>query len=110
MSSYRTWRFVLPAVALAALLTGCGRKSTTVVETTQGQGGGGDALQGSHGAYQNVRQAAKRVADTGELSNFAKAYIQHALTNNGRGPAGLQEVKDSINPKTVDNFKDDAVY
>lgn len=106
MSTSRPWHLVLSTMALALLLAGCGKKTT---ESTQAQGGG-DALQGSHGAYQNVRQAAKRVADTGELSNFGKAYLQHALANGGRGPSGLQEVKDSINPKTIDNFKDDAVY
>lgn len=106
----KSWRIVLSTMTVAVLLVGCGKKGTDTIPPANSGQGGGDTLQGSHGVVQNVRQAAKRVADGGELKNFATAYLQHALGNGGRGPAKLQDIRDSLNPKSVDGFKDDEVY
>ena len=102
----------------ALLLSGCAQNSATSQNTnpqgaqSQAQSDQGPRSQGgqvSSGAVQNVRQAAKRVADGGELKNFALAYIQYALAN-GRGPSKVQDVKDSLTPKMVEAFRDHSVY
>jgi hypothetical protein len=64
---------------------------------------------GGGGAVQNIRQAAKRVADGGELKNFALAYVQYALLNN-RGPSQIEDLQDSLTPKMVEAFRDKELY
>jgi hypothetical protein len=59
----------------------------------------------SGGAVQNVRQAARRTADISELYNFSVAYFQYRTLNN-RPPSTLDDIRDSLDAKTLEAFKE----
>jgi len=114
MKQHRWLAVGLIIFACVFLTTGCRKKRTSPVEPDQptggNSGGGGGALGGGGGgAVQNIRQAAKRAADGGELKNFALAYLQYALTN-GKGPTKIQDLQDSLTHKMVEAFQDDNLY
>jgi hypothetical protein len=87
------------------LCLGCQQSASSTAGAKQAKGSG---VQ-SGGVVQNVRQAVKRAADTEDLKNFALAYF-HYVTLNNRGPAGVQDIQDSLPAKMVEALKDDSVY
>src|SRR5262249_47887278 len=88
--------------ALAISLVGCSKNTAPpqstaapALEAQTNQASSNQGVQGSAGVVQNVRQAAKRAADGGELHNFALAYVQFASVG-GRGPSKVEDLKDSL--------------
>lgn len=102
----------------ALLLPGCKKKpaaaqkdNTTAQQQSAGPPPGnpvlpqpGQQLQAG-GAVQNVRQAARRTVDSSQLTNFALAYFQFQ-TQNGQGPASVDDIKDSLDANTIAAFKE----
>lgn len=117
---------VLTVGVAALLLAGCSQQATTSQKATapvaQAPAKPAPAAQaqpapsssagtttGSHGVVQNVRQAAKRAADGSELRNIAIAYTQYADANR-RGPASINDIKDSLSSRTIEGLQDNSVY
>jgi hypothetical protein len=64
----------------------------------------GQQLQ-SGGAIQSVREAARRTVDLNQMKNFALAYYQYQ-TLNGQGPSRIEDIKDALDAKTIEAFKE----
>jgi hypothetical protein len=111
-------RAVCVLVLGAALLPSC-KKKTAVIKREDmvapkeiaGSSSGnpvlprpGQQLQ-SGGAIQSVREAARRTVDLNQMANFALAYYQYQ-TLNGQGPSRIEDIKDSLDAKTIEAFKD----
>ena len=97
MSSYRTWRFVLPAVTLAALLAGCGRKSTTVAVETTPVAPEGPVQSFVGGPSAPAQGAARRGMEIQKAKQHLNSIKQlHAVfkTDRGKGPANLKDFTD----------------
>jgi hypothetical protein len=102
----------------AALLPGCKKKPAAVQKegaAAQKEDAGpqqgnpvlprpGQQLQAG-GVVQNVRQAARRTVDLGQLGNFSLAYFQYQ-TQNGQGPSRVEDIKDSLDANTIAAFKE----
>ena len=94
-------------ILMAALTPGCETKESGKEEGPQRNPvlpEHGQKLQ-SGGAVQSVRQAARRTADISELYNFSVAYFQYRTLNN-RSPSSLDDVKDSLDSKTLAAFRE----
>src|SRR5579875_2716158 len=102
----------------ALLLPSCKKKTATLKKegtTTQKEVAGpppgnpvlprpGQQRQ-SGGAIQSVREAARRTVDLNQMANFALAYYQYH-TFNGQGPSRIEDIKDSLDAKTLEAFKE----
>lgn len=97
----------------ALLLPGCKKKpaasQTQAAAPSEPQGNPvlpkpGQKLE-SGGVIQNVRQAARRTVDLAQLKNFALAYFQYQ-TINGKGPSRLEDIKDSLDAKSIAAFQE----
>ncbi len=91
------------------LLSGCEKSDST---STKDEGPKGNPIMPAHGqrlegggAIQNVRQAARRTADLGQLKNFALAYFQYRTLNN-RSPSRLEDIKESLDADSISAFKE----
>jgi hypothetical protein len=95
----------------ALLLPGCQKKQAALQKEEAAEPRGnpilpqpGQQLQ-SGGVIQDVRQAARRTVDLGQLKNFSLAYFQYQ-TLNGQGPSRLEDIKDSLDANSITAFKE----
>lgn len=95
----------------ALLLPSCNKKPAAVQTEGAGSPQGnpvlpkpGQQLQAG-GVVQNVRQAARRTVDLGQLGNFSLAYFQYQ-TLNGQGPSRVEDIKDSLDANTITAFNE----
>jgi hypothetical protein len=89
--------------------SGCANSTSSSNTKTNPVARSGPGVQQSAGAVQNVRQAGKRVADSGELKHFALAYYEFVVANN-RGPASVEDLRGALTPKMIQALKDNSVY
>ncbi len=101
------------------LVTGCQNSATTPQAGIPGQQAKvspgtmsqqtSPSQQPSAGVVHNVVGAKKRVADMEDLSNLVLAYNLY-FTENGRGPASAQDIKDALPNKTVQALESGQLY
>lgn len=107
-ASLRSLFFVL---ALVAVSSGCQTKESAK-EPAKEEGPRGNPVlpargqqMSSGGAVQGTRQAARRAVDLNDFHNFSLAYFQYKTENN-RPPSSLEDLKGSLDAKTVAAFQE----